>query len=90
MYYKQVHSNKSPYPVFELLAEKPKWTRPVTFGTKKIDGVKYYRGEKGKLYEVVAFDKFFTPQVRVKVRGKGFKGTNADKTKNWVNNEYSY
>lgn len=43
------------------IADVPFIARPKTFGKKKIDGVLYYLGSKGKIYVVELFDKMFKP-----------------------------
>lgn len=42
-------------------AEVPALKVPQTFGRITKDGKEFYKGEKGKLYEVTAFDKMFKP-----------------------------
>lgn len=58
-------------------AEKPFLTRPAIMGTKVIDGVKYYRGKWGKIYDIELFDKMFTV-VPGKVRPKNAKQKSVD------------
>lgn len=42
-------------------AEVKALPKPQTFGTITKHGQQFYKGEKGKLYEVTAFDKMFKP-----------------------------
>lgn len=45
----------------DYVPARPTYIRPVTKGSKTINGQKYYIGVKGQLYKASMFDAFFKP-----------------------------
>jgi hypothetical protein len=73
----------------DFKAERPFFSRPKIEETFFEGKVKMYRSG-ARVFIADLFDAFFKPSVLLKVKGGRWKGSNPDRTHNWLNDEYAY
>lgn len=73
----------------DFKAEKPYHLRPTITETFFDGAIKMYRSGT-RVFIASLFDAFFSPATAIRMKGRKWKGQNPDRTKAFLQDEFSY